>query len=65
MQDGAILELLAYDGAIFEKIANLPEKSYARSMGYNGEYLLLTDSQRLPRYEGGGLTDHTESIDVV
>lgn len=61
---GTVLELLTYDGTTFEKVVDLPEKFYVRSMGYNGECLLLTDSQRLLRYEDGGFTDVTSGIDV-
>ncbi len=62
---GTALELLTYGGTTFEKVTDMPEKFYARSMGYNGEYLLLTDSQRLLRYEDGGFTDVTDGIDVT
>lgn len=58
-------ELLVYDGTTFEKIADLPEElRNVIAMGYNGEYLLLTDSQILFKYEDGGFTDVTSGIDV-
>lgn len=62
--EGSIRELLTYDGATFKKVADLPKGFYARSMGYNDEYLLLTDSQILFKYEDGGFTDVTSGIDV-
>jgi hypothetical protein len=60
-------QLVRYDGTTFEKVADLPDGFFERSMGmgYNGEYLLLTDGQRLFKYEDGGFTDLTDGIDVT
>lgn len=58
-------ELVKYDGTAFVKASTLPPQFYAYSMGYNGEYWLLSDSQQIMKYGDGYFTNLTSQIDVT
>ncbi|HOP09700.1 MAG TPA: hypothetical protein PLC12_05745, partial [Candidatus Methanofastidiosa archaeon] len=59
------ISLVKYDGTTFEKITDLPEKFYAYTVGYNGEYFLLANAKQLWKYEDGEFTDLTEGLGVT
>lgn len=58
-------ELVKYDGTAFVKASTLPPEFYAYSMGYNGEYWLLSDSQQIMKYGDGYFTNLTDQINVT